>query len=90
MANSKNVTTRRTQNEHLYYDVIKKLLGPIDPIGDSQVDADRYENLLATTHLVDKLLFDINQVSRFATHSAHSIAHAGKWAQNFIQEIKES
>ena len=38
------------------YDVVKKLIGPIEPVGESHTDEKRFENLKALTELVDSLL----------------------------------
>ena len=41
------------------YDVVKKLVGKIDPIGETNTDNQRFENLKVMTELVDNLLTDI-------------------------------
>jgi hypothetical protein len=70
------------------YDIVKKLLGPIEPVGETQADDERYKNLLAMTHLVDKLLFDISFVAGFASCQEHSVSRAGNWAKNFLKEFR--
>ena len=72
------------------HDVITKLIGPIDPVGDSNIDNKRFENLKVMTELVDKLLFDINQVAIYnADRHEASMKLAGRFAHNFIKEVKE-
>lgn len=71
------------------YDVLKKLLGPIDPVGDSSVDEKRYKNLEATIDVVNQLLFDINHVAGNADRQEHSMQKAGKKAQSFLKEVNE-
>ncbi len=69
------------------YDVVRKLIGPIHPVGESHTDHDRYKNLGAMTQLVDKLMFDLHQVARSLRPEA-SIQKAAKHASEFIDEIK--
>ena len=45
------------------YDIVMKLTGPVDPIGDSRIDADRMENLKALLDLTDRLLTKIDKVA---------------------------
>ena len=72
------------------YDVVKKLLGEIEPVGSSNVDDKRFENLVATTFLVDKLLYDIGRVAICSSRQEHSMSHAGRHAEQFLKDIKES
>lgn len=45
------------------YEVVTKLIGKIEPIGETQTDDIRFENLKLLTDLVDKLLCDIDRIS---------------------------
>lgn len=71
------------------YDVVVKLLGKTEPIGDTNVDDQRYENLKATIELVDKLLIDLYQVAGYATCQEYSMSRSGKLAEKFLKDIKE-
>ena len=71
------------------YDVIKKLIGPIQPIGESNTDEIRYKNLQETILVVDKLLADIWNVSGDSERVEASIKKAGKTAKQFLQDIKD-
>ena len=44
------------------YEVVKKLVGPIQPLGETNADNTRFENLKILTSLVDKLVYDISEV----------------------------
>lgn len=70
------------------YDVVKKLIGPIEPVGETNQDDKRFKNLSQLTDLVDKLVFDINQVAGFSNSEEYSVKRAGNHAKQFIQEIK--
>lgn len=72
------------------YDVIKKLLGPIDPVGESHTDEKRFSNLTETIEVMDKLLFDLHQVAQNETRHEHSMSKAGKEAADFIKDVKDS
>ena len=69
------------------YDIVKKIIGPIEPIGMSEVDEKNYLNLEETIDLVDKLLFDLNIVASHKDSYEHSVSKAGKLANNFLREI---
>jgi DUF1009 family protein len=71
------------------YEVAKKLLGPIEPVGETRTDDERYENLEATIEVVNKLLFDIAQVAVNKDRVEHSMKKAGERAQKFLNEVKE-
>lgn len=45
------------------YEVVKKLIGPINPVGETHTDDKRHENLVDMCGLVDKLLVDIDNVN---------------------------
>jgi hypothetical protein len=51
------------EEEMELYDIVMKLTGPVDPIGDSRVDAERQNNLKVLLDLVDKLLTKIDEVA---------------------------
>ena len=71
-------------------DVVYKLTGPIHPIGSSEEDSRRFENLKVVIKLVDQLLFDINGVATCANNHQASMSKAGKQAQEFLIEVKET
>jgi len=45
------------------HEVVTKLVGPIDPVGDSHFDAERFKNLRTMASLVDRLVADIADVA---------------------------
>lgn len=68
-------------------DVIRKLIGPISPIGESNTDRDRLENLKETIDVVNCLLEDIYTVSKEITRYEHSMKLAGKTAKEYLSSI---
>lgn len=73
------------------YDVVKKLVGEINPVGETDEDSRRFENLKTLTELVDGLLIDIDYVARKRHRHEYSIKLAGDFASKFLDNhgIKE-
>ncbi len=66
-------------------DVIMKLVGPIDPIGSTHVDNERFENLKILCNLVDSLVTDIDNVAyKNERASEFSKKRAAEFAANFL------
>ena len=72
------------------YNVIKKLLGSIEPVGETNTDNKTFENLENTIDLIDKLLFDISMVSKKKSSYEYSVKKAGKMAADFLRDLKDS
>lgn len=68
-------------------DVVNKLIGPIEPVGSTEIDCERYENLKTMINLVDKLIVDIRNVSFNTNRQEHSMLKAGKCASAFLNQI---
>lgn len=71
-----------------YYEVVTKLIGPVDPVGATHVDDNTFENLKELTHLVDKLLDDIERVSSNKTFPEYSMKRSGQWAWDFLKDVE--
>ena len=72
------------------YEIVKKLIGEINPIGDSNVDRARLENLKVTTGLVDKLVFDIDSIVPNKDRVERSMEQAGEFADKFLTDLREA
>lgn len=68
-------------------DIVRKLLGPIEPVGESNADERRLKNLEATIEVVENLLDDIRSAARSVDCFEHSMAVIGKRAKRFLDEI---
>jgi hypothetical protein len=44
------------------YEIVKKLVGNINPVGKSEVDADRLQNIIVICDLANKIIEDIGYV----------------------------
>ena len=70
------------------YEVVKKLTGEIEPIGETQTDDKRFENLKAMTKLVDRLIFDIDAIAyRHKNNHQFSMKRASEFASKFITDL---
>ena len=70
------------------YDVVKRLCGFIDPVGDASVDETRMLNLKDTMKLVDGLVDDIIEVSKNSDRHEHSMNEMGKLSFDFLKELR--
>jgi hypothetical protein len=69
-------------------DVVKKLIGSIEPIGKTEVDEKRLENLKAMTEMLDALLGEVMNVARFNKDRVeYSMNQCGKHAHSFLRSI---
>ena len=71
------------------YEVVEKLVGPISPVGETNTDNARYENLKELIELTDKLVGKISSCAYLKDSSAFSISRAGKSCQGFLDDLKE-
>ena len=70
------------------YDVVKKLIGEIYPVGETHTDDRRFENLKEMIELVDKLLTDIDKVAyRNKDRVEFSMKRAGGCAKEFLDKL---
>ena len=71
------------------YEVVKKLVGDINPIGETTLDNKRYENLKELIDVVDTLVSDIrDMVIRNRGMNEYSIKRAVDEAEKFLAELK--
>lgn len=74
-------------------DIVMKLVGNINPIGETNTDNDRFENLKNLCELVDDLVGKINDVSYKNKDSREfSVKRASDYANKFLTDnlgIKE-
>ena len=70
------------------YDVVKKFVGEIEPVGASHIDKDRLENLKVMIKLVDDLHTDLDTVA-YENKNCHqdSIKQAVKLINEFFDRL---
>jgi len=69
------------------YDVVTKLIGVVEPVGETNEDDRRYENLQTLIDLTEKLLFDIGQTSNYRNRVEFSMKRAGDYAKDYLNEV---
>ena len=66
-------------------DVVKKLIGKINPIGETNADNERFENLKAMCELVNNLIMEIDDMAyRNKDAREFSVKRASEYASNFL------
>jgi len=75
------------ENYMTVYDVVKKLIGEIEPVGETNTDNKRYENLTKTIELVDLLIDNIIDVSVYSARTEHSMNKVGKKAAEYLLQL---
>jgi len=71
-------------------EIVMKLIGPVQAIGDSRIDEERLKNMKHLTWLVDRLLFEIETAAADATRTEHSMRLIGEKARDFLKEVKSA
>jgi hypothetical protein len=72
------------------YDVVKKLTGPIVPIGETNTDEVRLNNLLTMLATIDYLINEVRLVAFLADRQEYSIHLAGKTALDYLKDLKSA
>lgn len=72
------------------HEVVTELIGPIQPVGETNADAQRFENLKVAIDLVERLLFDIDCVSWKAGAPESSIQKSAQAAYKFMQAVRDA
>ena len=72
------------------YEVVMKLVGPVQPIGSHGEDMARLENIRNLTELIDRLLYEVDAAAKYAARSEASMAAIGIHALNFLTEVKDA
>ena len=75
-------------NKYTLKEVVMKLVGEIDPIGETNQDSLRFDNLKEMIEMVDQLLGSIDYVSELnKDRDEASMKKAGEYAHKFLLEI---
>jgi hypothetical protein len=69
-------------------EVVMKLVGPVNAVGDHYEDQKRLENLKMLTEVVDVLLNQIDDASRTAERAEASMKAVGLYAKNFLNDVR--
>lgn len=68
-----------------YTQIVTKLIGPIDPVGETNTDNERFESLKAQCQLVEELITRIQYIAN-TNKNRHesSMQRAGNYADLFL------
>lgn len=70
------------------YEIVKKLIGEVRPVGETNEDKKRLENLKSLCELMDEIHTEIDAVAYdFRNNKEHSIKEAVKVADEFLTKI---
>ena len=70
-------------------EVVMKLVGPVEPIGDSYADEIRLNNLRHLTAVIDALLHEVTTVVQYRSSYQASCQMAGRKAKQYLNELGE-
>lgn len=73
--------------DHL--EIVKRLIGPINPVGETHTDEKRLENLRSFIQLTGELVGEIADVAIQKNRHEHSIKKAAKIADEFLTGLVE-
>ena len=68
-------------------DIVRRIVGPVRPIGEANSDEERFENLKQLTELVDYLIGDIDHVAGNKHRAEYSMKRAGEFADRFLTNL---
>ena len=70
------------------YEIVIKLIGNIEPYGDTNIDRERIINLDDFTSLTYKLVSDLTDIAILKNRPEKSIKNMGKMAYDNLLEIR--
>jgi hypothetical protein len=82
-----NRPARGLENDTELIDVVRRLVGPVHPVGETNTDYERLENLKQLTELVDFLVYDINRVRSNKNRPEFSMELLGDFADQFLTKF---
>jgi hypothetical protein len=70
------------------HEIVMKLIGPVQPAGDSRLDESRLANMKTLTSLVEELLAEIEFAVPMANREEASMKKIGLCAREFLDSVK--
>jgi hypothetical protein len=71
------------------YDIVKKLVGNIEPVGETNADDRSFDNLKTTAGLIELLINDMACVARDRISYEYSVKRSGQYAIDFLKTLRE-
>ena len=72
-----------------FADLIMQINGEIEPIGETNTDSNRYDNLIRLQNVVDLLLEEISTVCIYCNRPEYSMSKSGTRALSWVTSTKE-
>ena len=72
------------------YEIVMKLIGPVQPVGETRADEQRLESMKKLTELTDRLLFEIDAAAHNADRAEASMRAIGVHARDFMADVKDA
>jgi hypothetical protein len=72
-----------------HYEIVNKLIGPIEPVGESHIDTSRWANLCDLIILIERLMDDLLNIAQRNNAQEHSIKAIADSAYNYLISLKE-
>lgn len=70
-------------------EVLNKLIGEINPIGETNIDNERFNNLMTLCSVTESLLYQITQNSiDNKNRPEYSIKRSGEYANQFLRNLE--
>ena len=66
------------------YEIVMKLVGPVQPVGDTNIDSDRLVNLEKLMRLTNQMLNLLDDLASDADSSMASLNSSGQRAKTFL------
>ena len=68
--------------------ILMTLIGEVEPIGETNTDNDRYQNLIQLEGVIEHLLEEIEKVAKCSDRVEYSMSKAGKQSVIWLSEIQ--
>lgn len=77
---------RRELSTEQLTDTIMRLIGEVEPVGDTNVDAIRLMNMHRLQKLIEALIFEVQHVCIYSNNKEYSMKSIGEDAVNWLRD----
>jgi hypothetical protein len=70
-------------------EIVRKLLGNIEPCGDSNIDEEKLDNLQEYIMLTEDLIYKLIEAAEYKDRLEWSMSKIGNGAYNFLTSIRD-
>ena len=72
------------------FEIVMKLNGPVQPLGERHADQTRLANMKTLTKLADRILYEINRAEPAADRVEFYVKAIGVHAREFMESVKNA